>query len=300
MTPHVGAADYQDGWPGSSGRIAVVERSATRERDCVNSGRATWVMWVALLVEGDVMATVLRRRAMTARLEQPSGRPKGLWAAGDSTRFFRPEGVSLVLSGALFFIKAIFDAKVGEPPSAAAELVAWRSAEESSLAMTNEVQFFAIVLLIPGAIGLYSSLAGFHPRKAAWGCGLVAAIIPVMMALTIVHGRLAFPVYGIDLKDPASTQLVVSLYYGGQHAVGLLFGVATIILALAMRNTPYGRAIVAAGLVVAIVDFVGAYPWLIGLGLTSVSEMLFAAWFIAVGARLATATFPSSKARRGS
>jgi hypothetical protein len=160
--------------------------------------------------------------------------------------------------------------------------------------MTNEVLFFAVVLLVPGVIGLYCSLADFHPRKAAWGCGLVAVIIPVMMALTIVHGRLAFPVYGIDIKDPASTQVVVSVYYGGQHAIGLLFGVATIMLALAMRHTPYGRAIVATGLVVAIVDVVGAYPWLIGPGLASVSEMLFSAWFIAVGARLATAHFPPS------
>lgn len=124
-----------------------------------------------------------------------------------------------------------------------------------------------VVMVEPGAIGLHSSLTGLHPREAAWGCGLVAVIILVMMALTVVHGRLAFPAYGIDLKDPASTQLLVSFYYGGQHAVGLLFGVATILLALAMRNTaPHGRAIVISGLAIGIVDFVGAYPWLTGPG----------------------------------
>jgi hypothetical protein len=207
--------------------------------------------------------------------------------------------VALTLSGVLFFVKALLDMKIGEPPSAAAALVSWRSAEEVSLAVTNEVLFFGVVLLIPGAIGLYSSLAGLHPRKAAWGCGLVAAIIPVMMALTIVHGRLAFPVYGIDLKDPAATQLVVSLYYGGEHAVGLLFGVATILLALAMRSTPFGRVLVASGFATGIVDLVGAYPWLIGPGLASASELVFAAWFIAVGVRLAVADFPPGRLDMG-
>jgi hypothetical protein len=157
--------------------------------------------------------------------------------------------------------------------------------------MTNEIMFFAVILLIPGTIGLYRSLVRFHPRLAAWGCALVASLIPVMTALTIVHGRLAFPVYGIDANDPVATQLVVSLYYGGQHAVILLFGVATILLALAMRDTPYGPALVVSGLVLGLVDFAGSYPWLLGLGLATASQMLFAGWFIAVGLRLARADF---------
>jgi hypothetical protein len=191
----------------------------------------------------------------------------------------------------LFLAKAAFDLNVGAPPSGGAEVVAWRAAEKFSLAMTNEVLFFSVVLLIPGVIGLYSSLAGFDPRKAASGCGLVAVVIPVMMALTIVHGRLAFPVYDIKLDDPAVIQSVVSMYYGGQHAVGLLFGVATILIVMAMRSTPYGTAIVVLGFATAIADFVGAYPWLIGPGPAAASGVLFAGWFIAVGVRLATADF---------
>jgi hypothetical protein len=228
---------------------------------------------------------------MTGPVKQGSGEPRDRLTAEYSTRFLGFEGASLTGSGVLFLAKAAFDLRVGDPPSGGAELLEWRSAERFSLAMTNEILFFAVVLLLPGVIGLYSSLAGFHPRKAAWGCGLVAVVIPVMMALTIVHGRLAFPVYGIDLNDPAVIQLVVSIYYGGQHAAGELLCVATILLALAMRNTPYGRATVVLGFATAIGDFVGAYPWLIAPGLAAASEVLFAGWFIAVGVRLATADF---------
>jgi hypothetical protein len=100
-----------------------------------------------------------------------------------------------------------------------------------------------------------------------------------------------YSVYDIHLKDPAVVQLVVSLFYGGQHAVHLLFCVATILLALAMRHTPYGRAIVVLGVATGIVDVVAAYPWLVGPVLTAASEVLFAGWFIAVGVRLARTDF---------
>jgi hypothetical protein len=219
------------------------------------------------------MAALFRRRAMT----RPAERFSGL------------EGVTLALSGVLFVAKAAFDLRVGAPPAGAAELVAWRSAEKLPLAMTNEILFVAVVLLVPGVIGLYASLAAVDPRKARWGCGLIAVTIPMMMTLTIVHGRLPYPVYNIDLADPAVAQLVVSLYYGGQHAVALLFSVATILVAAAMRKSRYGTPIVLLGFATGIADVVGAYPWLTGTGPTTASEVLFAAWFIAVGIRLATA-----------
>jgi hypothetical protein len=241
------------------------------------------------------MATVIRRRAATLSVARRSGMPNGLAGEPYSGPPLRLEGVSLALSGALFLAKAFLDNAVGEPPSGLAELAAWRVAEKATLAWTNEVMFFAVVLLIPGVIGLHRSLAGLDPRKAAWGCALVAMTVPVMMALTIVHGRLAFPVYDIELSDPTLTQLVVSLYYGGQHAVALLFCIATVLLALAMRRTPYGRTIVVLGWVTAVADAAGGYPWLIGPGWTSASEALFAGWFLAVGIRLAGRPAATSK-----
>lgn len=207
--------------------------------------------------------------------------------AAHRTRTFRIEGAALAASGTLFLAKAFFDLKVGEPPSGGRELVAWASAEKFSISMTNEILVIASVLLVPGLIGLYASLVGVDRRMTAIGCGIVAVLIPVIVAIAIVHGRFVYPVYDIDLNDPSIMQLVASIYYGGEHAVLLLFGVATIVLSLAMRNTPYGNTIVVLGLVTGVVDLVGSYPWLLGTVLTFASELLFALWFIVVGVTLA-------------
>ena len=207
--------------------------------------------------------------------------------AARTTRTFRVEGFALAASGTLFLAKAFFDLKVGNPPSGGREIFAWTSAEKLSISMTNEILVIASVLLVPGLIGLYASLVGFDRRKAAIGCGIVAVLIPVILAIAIVHGRFVYPVYNIQLKDPSVMQVVASIYYGGEHAVLLLFGVATIVLSLAMRNTPYGKTILYLGLITGVADIIGSYPWLIGSALTFVSELLFALWFIAVGVMLA-------------
>src|SRR5262249_3968657 len=117
--------------------------------------------------------------------------------------------------GALFLAKALFDLRVGEPPTGGREILAWVSAEKFSISMTNEILIIASVLLVPGLIGLYTSLVGFDRRKAAIGCGIVAILIPVIVTIAIVHGRFVYPVYGIDLKDPSVMQAVASIYYGG-------------------------------------------------------------------------------------
>lgn len=232
---------------------------------------------------------MIGRGAATRAVGHGSGQLSSPSSAVRGTRpRFRLEGGALALSGVLFVAKALLELKVGEPPSSGPELLVWRSRQTSWLAMTNEVAFFAVVLLVPGVIGLYSSLAGRRSRAAAWGCGLLAALIPVMMMLTIVHGRLSFPVYDISLNDPAGLQLTVSLYYGGQHAVGLVFCVATALLALALRKPPHGRTLGVLGVAVAVWGVVGTYPWLVGPGLSAASAVPLAGWFVAAGASLAT------------
>ena len=78
--------------------------------------------------------------------------------AAHTRRTFRIEGAALAASGVLFLAKAFFDLKVGEPPSAGHEILAWASAEKFSISMTNEILIIASVLLVPGLIGLYASL----------------------------------------------------------------------------------------------------------------------------------------------
>src|SRR5262245_2084409 len=213
--------------------------------------------------------------------------------AAHTRRGFRLEGAALAAAGALFVAKACFDLKVGEPPSGGRNILAWSTAEKFSISMTNEILVIARVLLVPGLIGLYASLVGFDRRKAAIGSGIAAVLIPVLVVLAIVHGRFVYSVYHIGLKDPSVMQLVAAIYYGGQHAVLLLFGVATIVLSLAMRNTPYGKPIVYLGLTTGLVDLVGSYPWLLGPVLTFVSALFFGLWLVAVGVQLARWTTSS-------
>jgi len=203
--------------------------------------------------------------------------PKGLRKLG---------GISLMISGALFLMKAILDLIAGPPPSNGVEILVWVAAKKVPLAWTSEVLFFAIMFLVPAVIALYQSLADTEGAKAAFGCGVIAAVIPITAVLLIVHGRLVYPVYGLRIAAPAVAELVVALFYGGLHATALMFGIATIVLSFTMKRGIYGRAIAVLGMATGVFDLIGSYPWLIGPGLALLSQTVFAAWFLAVGARL--------------
>lgn len=57
-------------------------------------------------------------------------------------------------------------------------------------------------------------------------------------------------------------------------------------LSLAMKRGVYGRNIAYLGIAAGVFDIIGAYPETIGPILILVSQILFAAWFIAVGKAL--------------
>jgi len=203
--------------------------------------------------------------------------PKGL---------FRLGGISLVVSGALFLLKIPLDLAAGSPPSSGKEILAWMASGKLPLALVNEVVFIAGMFLVPGVIALYVSLANTDRNEAAIGSGLFAVAIPVLFAVAIVHGRLVYDVYGIHVDDPGVAELVVAVYYGGLHAIGIMLAVATLVLSLAMKRGIYGRNIAYLGFATCVFDLVGSYPWSIGTTLVVVSQALFAAWFIAVGLKL--------------
>jgi hypothetical protein len=204
-------------------------------------------------------------------------------------------GISFILSGTLYLIKSILDLVVGDPPSTGTEILEWRSSHQLALAWTSEVLFAATVLLVPAVIALYRSLGGADRPWVGFGCGVFAAIIPTLFAVLMVHGRLAFPVYGITLDDPATAALVISLYYGGMHAVNLLLAGTAIMLGLAMRRGIFGAAVGAVGVVAGAAQIVVAYPWLVSPILVLILQALLAAWFVLVGLRLAW--FPRRPAR---
>lgn len=145
---------------------------------------------------------------------------------------------------------------------------------------------FAALLLVPALIALYRSLATGSRTIAGAGCGIIAVTIPVLAVLDIVQGRLVYPVYGIRAHTPEVAEFTVAVFYGGLHAVGIIMGIATIMLSLCMRRGAYGYPIVFLGFATGILDIVGAYPFLIGPIPTLVCEAFFTAWFIAVGWKL--------------
>lgn len=202
---------------------------------------------------------------------------KGLYGLG---------GLSFIVSGLMFFTRYVLDLVAGPPPSSGLGILAWARSGNLPLALASEALFIAGMFLIPAVIALYVSLAGTDRTKAATGCGILAAAIPILFALDIVHARLVYPVFDLRIRDPDVAELVVGVFYGGLHAVGIMMGAATIVLSLAMRRGGYGRSIAYLGIVTGVFDVVGSYPWAIAPSLLLVSQALFAAWFLAVGSRL--------------
>ena len=153
------------------------------------------------------------------------------------TRPYKYGGGALAASGILFVALAFLDFRAGPPPSSGTEILLWRDSQALVLEFVSEVLFFAAVLLVPGTNAVYQSLVDVDRTKAATGCGIIAATIPVMAVILIVHGRLIYPIYGMRIGTPDAAALVVMIFYGGLHAIYLLLAVATIVLSLAMKRT---------------------------------------------------------------
>ena len=94
-------------------------------------------------------------------------------------------GGALVVSGILFGVLAFLDFLTGPPPSNGAGILLWRDAQALVLDFVSEIFFFATVLLVPGTIALYQDLVDVDRAKAAAGCGIIAATIPVMMQVVL-------------------------------------------------------------------------------------------------------------------
>ncbi len=202
------------------------------------------------------------------------------------TRPYKFGGGALVASGILFVMLAFLDFRAGPPPSNGAEILLWRDSQALVLDFVSEFLFLATVLLVPGSVALYQSLVDVDRTKAATGCGIIAATIPVMAVMLIVHGRLVYPIYGIRIDTPEAAALVVMVFYGGVHAIYLLLAVATIVLSLAMKRGAFGKWIAYFGFATAALDIIGSYPWVIGPVLTLVCELSFGGWFVAAGSQL--------------
>jgi hypothetical protein len=195
-------------------------------------------------------------------------------------------GGALIVSGVLFVVLALLDLRVGPPPSDGVAILEWRESNAVALAFVSELLFVATVLLVPATIALYQSLVDIDRTKASAGCGILMVTISVVSVILIVHGRLIYPIYGMRVETPEIAAFVATVFYGGLHSVYLLLAVATIVLSLAMRRGVYPRWVAYLGFATAGADILASYPWVIGPVGTLICQVLFAAWFVAVGSQL--------------
>jgi hypothetical protein len=225
-------------------------------------------------------------RTASGTVAAPGGKPSP-WLRdvpwlGDVT----VSGACAIASGVLFLSKSILERSIGEPPAAESELAGWTSANALSLAWLNELLLFSTVLLIPVVQALYRTLRGARRPWAAFGCGILAATIPVLLILGMVQGRLVYPVYDISVAHPSSVALVTSLYHGGAHEAALLLASALIMLGLVMARSAYGQLVAVVGVIAGLAQVAASFPWIIGPDLTFLSQTLLAAWLLLVGVRL--------------
>jgi hypothetical protein len=208
---------------------------------------------------------------------------EGLSVPGGLKRLYQVGGISLVVSGALFLVGGVLGVIMGPPPSNGAEILDWMASRKLPLALLPEVLFFAALFLVPPVYALHKSLASSNRFLARTGCGIIAVTIPLLFMLIVVHGRLSYPVFHIRVHSPEIAEFTIAIYYGGMHAVALLFSIATFVLSLAMLRGPFGRNIAYLGFATAAFDLASAYPEAIGPIWYLVCSVFFAAWFAAVG-----------------
>ncbi|WP_054941169.1 hypothetical protein [Paenibacillus ihuae] len=194
-------------------------------------------------------------------------------------------GISFILSGLLFLGVSLFLLPVPSPPLSDTELMNWLEEWRFNISMADELLMFASLLLIPSTAGLYKVLEKTDTIKALLGCGLLVVTVPVYIILDIILGRLVYPVYDIELS-PDIYKLVLSIYHGGIHAVAIILSIATIILCLVIRKSALGKSAAYFGFVVAVLDLIGAFPWLIGSAAGFVCQAASAVWFVFVGVRM--------------
>jgi hypothetical protein len=198
---------------------------------------------------------------------------------------FRLGGAAFIVSSALFLVNSVLQFLAG-PPSAGPDILSWTGSRSVLLAITAEVLFFALLFMIPAVIALHESLARTHRAHAAFGCGVLAATIPVFYALVVVQGRLVYPVFHVQVHTPELAEFAVALYFGGLHTVALLYAVAALVLSLAMRRSAFGGFVAYLGFITAASQIASSFPDLIGPMLTLISGLFFSAWFAAMGIKL--------------
>lgn len=134
---------------------------------------------------------------------------------------------------------------VSAVPSAVSALPGWVHVNRSFLSWSDELLFFAVAGLWVGIRGLFDQCAkSVRVRIGMTGLAIAVAALLVML---LAVGRLAYPVFGLQLTASALA-LVVSTTYGALHLAMLGLTVAAVALTWATAFPVTGRVVgIAAG-----------------------------------------------------
>lgn len=211
--------------------------------------------------------------------ESPDERTGLMWLYGVG-------GISLIISSILLLLYNLLQVNAGEPPSNGAEILSWAEDEKLSLELQPELLFFVPLFLIPGLVALYDSLGRSGRVLGSWGCGMIAAAIPLFFVVALFQGRLVYPVFDKIVDTPAVAEFVLIIWYAGLHSISLVLSFAFILLSVAMLRSPFGKITAYLGLAAGVFQFISADPWITGPVLGLIFQVVIVAWFVAVGARL--------------
>ena len=185
--------------------------------------------------------------------------------------------------GVLFLGRALTTLLAGPPPASGDEILAWIEGARVVMIWGNEALVIGAALLLAGLYGIHQALTPRAPMAATAGTLLLIAVCTVCLVLGIFQGRFVYPVHGLALSRPEDAELLVMLYFGGNHLVALGFAAATVFWALAMRSNPTWRAFGYAGFPAAAASILGSYPELIGPLALFAMDALQALWWVAIG-----------------
>jgi hypothetical protein len=191
-------------------------------------------------------------------------------------------GWALIIGGVLLFGAQFLIALLPAPPAAPSGLARWVDEYAFPLKMSDELLFFAIVCLAPGVVVLFRTTWLRRPVSSLLGGSSLLLAMTLLGVLVVVGGQLVYPVFGILLSDDAIV-LVVSLFYGGLHAVLLFMGVGLIAAGLALRQENAGRRLPIASFGAGVLQVLGSYPWVTPAWVNVTTAAALLAWMLATG-----------------
>ncbi len=199
----------------------------------------------------------------------------------------RLSGSTLLLAGLLTGVAAALQATAW-PPSTSEALPRWVESHYLTLALIDECLGIGAALLAVGVVGLWQALHAGRRPAIATGVALIALSTPVSLFLVVIHGRLIYPAYGIDVAgDPQNLALVVTVWAGGAHMVNLALLVAGLTIGVAMlRDRGKQTALGALGVAAGGTQLLVAYPWLFPVAVVTSCQITLAVWFAALGLSL--------------